>query len=475
MVATKKMLILDDDPVFSFLLGKMSKGTAYAPTTAETPSEAFRILDEETIDLAMVDIILPEMSGIQFIKTIKDRYPEMGILAMSAKGDMDTVIDALRAGASDFLTKPIGPQDLQNSIRRSHRVREQNIRKRERDLSGMGRDSIQLPYELVSPRLKKQHGLEIVGSSKPMKEVFNLASKVSRSETTSVLITGESGTGKELIARSIHAMSFGNAQLFHHVTCTAIPENFFDSGLFNQHIDFLARENHKTTDKTPLGQKGSLYLDKVSELPLNVQARLLSLLEYKGISNEGGVERIGQGLRFMASSIQPLSDLVYHKQFRAELYHRLSAFVIDIPPLRERKQDIPDLINYYVKAFSTRFKKSIMEVDNRVIELLTDYPFQGNVVELKNMIEQAVILCDLEVLEPRHINLSDRKSDILTAEKQKKQNYDLNQIERDTITRALLSCRFNKSKTARMLNISRQALDRKIQKYRIGSDTSLLS
>lgn len=460
-----RTLVLDDEAIFRTLLGDYLNEIGHKAFTAERPSQAFGILEDENIDVALIDIFLPEMNGIQVIQQIKKRYANVDTVAITGNGDMETVIDALRVGASDFLTKPLSLSDIRKSLERTNKY----VTTREKG------EATELNYNLVSNKLKERFGVEIVGSSTAMKNVINLVSKVAETDSTSVLITGESGTGKELIARSIHAMSNRRKNFFHSVNCSAIPESLFESEFFGHKKGSFTGAIENTSGWFEISHHGTLFLDEVGELPLGVQAKFLRVLDDKIISRIGAKKEIRLDLRIVAATNQGLEEMVEEKKFRIDLFHRLNSFVIHIPPLRERKEDIPELINYYVSYFSKKLGKTLLKVDNKIYSKLSGYHFPGNVRELKNMIEQAIILCDEQVLQYKYFNSLKKNSAHQFTNTSANGSFELETIEKNTIAQALNKCKFNKSKAACMLNISRQALDRKIRKYQIKKETKLLA
>lgn len=460
-----RILILDDEAVFRNELADFFTELSYIPFSAATPSEAFRILQEENIDIALVDIVLPEMSGLEVLNRIRNLNPHVACIAITGHGDMNTVISSMRAGAADFLSKPFSLFDLRQSIERTRRFVELEDRLKKTEIN----------YKLISADLKERIGVEIVGVSPAMKKVISLASKVAETDSTSVLITGESGTGKELIARGIHALSSRSNNFFHSVNCSAIPETLFESEFFGHKKGAFTGAIESTTGWFEISHHGTLFLDEVAELPLPMQAKFLRVLDDKVISKIGAKHEISLDLRIIAATNQNIQAMVDSKKFRVDLYHRLNSFTIHIPPLRERREDIPELINYYVKHFAAKLGKNIFEVDEKVHNKLYNYEFPGNVRELKNMIERAMIVCDGSVLQLKHLcklkGSANGNGDQLVING----DYDLEKIEKEVITKALHHCGFNKSKAARLLNISRQALDRKLEKFEIREETRFLS
>jgi DNA-binding NtrC family response regulator len=459
-----RILVLDDEAIFRTLLGDYFNEIGHTAFTAESPSQAFGILDEQNIDVALVDVFLPEMSGIQVIQQIKERYINVDAVAITGNGDMEIVIDALRVGADDFLTKPFSLAEIRQSLERTHKFADSINKQRLAELN----------YSLVSTHLKDKYGLEIVGVSPSMREIINIVSRVADTESTTVLITGESGTGKELIARSIHAMSKRRDNFFHSVNCSAIPETLFESEFFGHKKGSFTGAFESTSGWFEISHHGTLFLDEVGELPLSVQAKFLRVLDDKIISRIGAKKEISLDLRIVAATNQRLDEMVQEKRFRTDLFHRLNSFQIHIPPLRERKEDIPELINYFVQHFAKKLEKNIIGVEKKVYEKLTDYPFPGNVRELRNVIEQAMILCDDNVLQYRYMKSVHKCPGSANNAQVVIENFELDSVEKTTISNVLQQSKFNKSKAARILNISRQALDRKILKYQIKEEPKFL-
>ncbi len=452
-----KVLVLDDEPGYLSELSGFFLDMGYVSYNAETPSQAFEILKNNDIDIAIVDIFLPEMNGVEVIEKIKKQYPDISSIAITAHGDMRTVIDCLRAGAADFLNKPFGLQELQKVVKRTG-----NFARLQEQLR-----STELNYKHAQSLLKEKLPVEIICVSAAMKKVINMAAKVAQSNSTSVLITGESGTGKELVARSVHTLSSRKNNFFHCVNCSAIPETLFESEFFGYKKGAFTGASESTSGWFEVSHHGTLFLDEIAELPLSLQAKFLRVLDDKVISKIGTKKGISLDLRIIAATNKDLSTRVEKNEFRDDLYHRLNSFPIHIPPLRERHEDIPELINYFVKMFSKELGKKITMIDDNIYHTLSEYSFPGNVRELKNMIERAMIICDEGVLKIKHFAPGKTKHKKPLHAIQPNQKLDLHKLEQQAITEALKISRFNKSKAAELLNITRQALDRKIKKHNI--------
>ncbi len=454
------VLVLECQEKYRNLLSDFLHEKGCSVFTSSNIHDATGILKEETIDLVFADISAGKAEDLEFLRKIKEFDSQLTVVVFASNTDADYVIDAFQAGADDILLKPFGLQHLQNVLERSRPYADFQNRLRTMDLN----------FTLVSQQLKEKSNIEIAGASMEMKNVLDMVSKVSRSSSTTVLITGESGTGKELIAQGIHALSDRSRNFFHSVNCSAVPETLFESEFFGHKKGAFTGATDNTQGWFEIAQHGTLFLDEISELPWNMQSKFLRVLEEKMISKVGAKKCISLDLRIIAATNQDLERMVERNAFRIDLYHRLTPFVIHVPPLRERKEDIPELINYYIKYFSERLNKNITRVDESLYHMLQNYHFPGNVRELKNIIERAIIISDAEYLSASHIKLLNKKSHLKMERYSPPVDFDLSRIEKNVIIQALSASKYNKSKASELLNISRQALDRKIQKYGIETE-----
>jgi len=298
--------------------------------------------------------------------------------------------------------------------------------------------------------------------------VLKLMYSVAKSDHTSVLITGESGTGKELIARGIHYLSDRVERPFRPVNCSTVSEDLFDSEFFGHKRGSFTGATSDRKGWFEAAEKGTLFLDEIADLNINNQPKFLRVLDNKLISRLGETTEKSVDVRIVAATNFDLLNLVEKGQFRLDLYYRLNSFVIHIPPLRDRKDDIPRLVDHFIKMYSAKMNKKIQQVDKNVVEHLIQYEFPGNVRELKHMIENAIILCDGKTLHINHfVFLKNHLQSSLPINDGTTPTFNLEQIERNTISLALQKSGYNKSKAARLLEISRQALDRKLKKWNI--------
>ncbi|PLX14122.1 MAG: DNA-binding response regulator [Marinilabiliales bacterium] len=395
-----KILIVDDEVRLLQELEEFLGNKKFSVFKALKPSIAFDILKENKIDILVLDIKLPEMSGIEVLKIVKEQYPEIEVIMVSGHGDMSTVIEAMRYGATDYFQKPFRLLDINNAISRTKRF-------------------IEISHELkatkstlshLSKKLMQNIGVQILGNSKAVSNLINMMTKVARTENTSVLVLGESGTGKELVAHGIHYLSNRSKNTFYSVNCSAVPESLFESEFFGHKKGSFTGATDDKEGWFEIANEGTLFLDEISDMPLIQQAKLLRVLEERKVNKIGSRKSANVDVRVIAASNKNLEEMALENKFRLDLFHRLSIFVIEIPPLRERKEDIPILLDYYVKFYSQQMGSQIRTIDPKVLEMFNDYDFPGNIRELKNMIERAVILCEDEVLSCNHFRLNNQNA-----------------------------------------------------------------
>lgn len=456
------ILLVDDEIRLLQEIEEFLSSKKYKIYKAEKPSEAFKILEKHTIDIVILDIKLPEMSGLEVLKKIKGSYSDIEVIMVSGHGDMATVIEAMRHGATDYFPKPFRLVDINNAIARTKRFIEltRELKETKSDLN------------LLSKKLIENIGVQILGNSKGVKDLISMMTKVARTDNTSVLVLGESGTGKELVAHGIHYLSKRNKQTFYSVNCSAIPESLFESEFFGHKKGAFTGAIEDKEGWFEIADKGSLFLDEISDMPLAQQAKLLRILEERMVNKIGSRKSRNIDVRVIAASNKNLEDLAYNNEFRLDLFHRLSIFVIEIPPLRERKDDIPILLDYYMKFYAKQMDSKVTSIDPDVVEMLTKYSFPGNIRELKNMVERAVILCEEPILGLNYFRLNSTDKQYSNDNKDNSPtqvvgNFDLEDNVKTLIIRALAKTNNNKSKAAELLNITWQALDRRIKKHGI--------
>ncbi|NVN93914.1 MAG: sigma-54-dependent Fis family transcriptional regulator [Bacteroidetes bacterium] len=448
------ILVIDDDPVYRNLLRSIlkEKSNVFA---VEAPSLGFKIINNQSIDIIICDFQLPEMSGLKVLEIVKDEYPGIEVIMISASGDMDAVIGALRKGAVDFFKKPFTASEIWFSIERTRKYSELNEK-----LTLIKNENLILKTEV-----NNELGQAIIGKSIDVISLKQQMEMVAETPDTSVLIIGESGTGKELVARGIHRLSNRKDQLFGAVNMSAIPESLFESEFFGHKKGSFTGAIIDRAGWFEETNNGTLFLDEIGEMPITLQIKLLRVLEDRKFTKVGSQREHEFDVRIISATNKTLDVLTDGKNFRLDLFHRLGTFVINLPPLRERKGDIIELANYFLLNLAQKMgKKKITSINSEVFDLFNNYSFPGNIRELKNLIERAVIVCQGKELTAMHftsINLQKAQS------LQNANSFDLKELEKQTILKVLQKVNFNKAEAARLLNLEWNALYRRIQKFNI--------
>lgn len=448
------ILVLDDEKAIREEILEFLTEDGYSLFEAERPSRAFAIMEEEIIDVIILDLQLPEMDGLSVLKKIKENNDHAEVIMITGHGDMEAVIQAMRLGAMEFFTKPFRLLDMKAAIQRSRRFVELSNRLKEANLG----------YSLLSRELHDSVGSQIMGNSLAIRRAVDLMEKVAKSDTTSVLITGESGTGKELVARGIHYLSSRKKNIFCPVNCSAIPDSLFESEFFGHKKGAFTGAMEDKIGWFEIANGGTLFLDEVVEMQPQMQAKLLRVLEDRKVQRIGSHIEIDVDTRILAATNKNIAQLVDEHRFRADLYYRLNSFIINMPPLRERREDIPILLNHFLGYYSSKFNKNLPEVDAGIYKLLNQYDFPGNVRELRNMVERAIILSDGKRLRSRDFAVGEVLQESSTSGEEV---FDLDELEKRTIIRALEKTDYKKVEAALLLNITRQALDRRMEKYNL--------
>lgn len=454
-----RVLVVDDEKGYRDEIREYLVDSGFIVFTAGLPSEAMDIIEKDRIDIAIIDLRLPEMTGIDLMKKIREYDDEIGVVIISGHGDMDSVLTAMRDGAIDFFPKPFNLVDIRFAIERTRKFIEMHSNLNE----------IRNTCDNLMEMMNQESRIPLIGESPGMKEVFRLMSQVSPNLNTDVLITGESGTGKELVARGIHYLGSGNTKVFFDVNCTAIPENLFESEFFGHTRNAFTGALSEKKGRFEIANGGTLFLDEIGDLPLTMQAKLLRVLEERKIRRVGSNIDIPLNLRIIASTNKDLRAMMESKLFREDLFFRLNRFPVYIPALRERREDILPLLDLYNKHFTTTMKKTYKPISAKSLSKLMTYQYPGNVRELRNMVEKAIILSgntDKELILNCFPELN------LTAyaptESITEDNLDLSRLERmemEMIKCAMQKSGNNKTHAAELLNITRTSLNRRIEKH----------
>jgi len=449
-----KILILDDEKQFTEELSGFFIDSDFESFEANTVSEGKEILKNHEINLLILDVRLPGVNGLDILKEVKVQYPNMEVIIISAHGDMDTVIKAMRLGAFDYLRKPFRFIDIQIAIERT-----QKYLQMQRKLKMMEEKN-----SLISKSLEEKIDRQFIGVSPQILEVFEQAVTAANYPDANVLITGESGTGKENIARIIHYSSEKKDRIFCAVNSSAITETLLESEFFGHKKGSFTGA---ITDKMGYFEAcngGTLFLDEIADMPFNLQAKILRATEEKVITRVGDTKQISTDFRIISATNHDIEKMVAKKEFRLDLLHRLNTLHIHIPPLRERPEDIKPLLIHFMDFYAVKFNKPELKIDQEVFDVLTKHDFLGNVRELRNLVERAIILC-----KGRSLGISDFpvKSAKNPLSEGTTDSVNLKVHEIMMIRKVLQNCKYNLQAAANALGIHRDALSRKMEKYNI--------
>ncbi len=449
-----KVLILDDEERLTEELSEFLKEAGIEVFVANTAREGFCILKKKPIDLIVLDIRLRGENGLEILREVKGKYPHIEVIVMSAHGDMDTVIEAMKSGAFDYLRKPFRPTELLVSIRRTHKFLIQHKKLKEWEEGN----------SLIPRSLEQSIERNFIGVSPQIRGILDMAMKVAEFPDTNVLITGESGTGKENIARIIHFAGRRSDHVFCAVNSSAITDSLQDSEFFGHKKGSFTGALADKKGFFEASDKGTLFLDEIADMPPGLQAKMLRAIEEKKVTRVGETLPVETDFRIISATNHDLGKLVEEKKFRLDLIHRLNTIHIHIPPLREHPEDIEPLLRSFLKVFAGKLDKPVPDIDRSVIEMLKNYPFPGNVRELKNMAERAIILSRQLVL-----GIQDFPVNTGPVSGGERNGYRLNleEKEEELVRQALQENNFNQVLAAKALGIQRMALARKIRKYAI--------
>ncbi len=451
------VLVVDDDKQVNEALTLMLQDE-YNPITATSGFEALEKINKNSnIDLVLLDITMPEMDGLEVLRRIKESEPFLDVIMVTATNTTEAAVKTIKYGAYDYVTKPFDNAELKAIINRALE---------KRNLSKL--------TEVLSSEIERLVEYDIIGNSDAMRGVYSMIDKVADSDTT-VLIHGESGTGKELVARALHKKSPRSKKPFVAVNCAAIPAELVESEFFGHERGAFTSAVSRKIGKFEYANGGVIFLDDVGELPLSVQAKLLRVLQEKEIVRVGSNELIPVDVRVVAATNDNLQELIKQRRFREDLYYRLKVVPIELPPLRVRREDIPNLIEHFIRKSCERHHKSFKNIDPEALRLLVNYNWPGNVRELENMVEMVVLLSS-----SNSISASDLPSNVLTNQAladgsdQSGENLTLKkarqQFERQFILRVLEKLHWNQTKAAKIMGIHRNTLIIKMEELGIKKD-----
>jgi len=439
-----RVAVIDDEPI---ACREIARGLARDQYTIETFGDgraALKKMSADPFDLVICDMKLPEMSGLEVLKKIKTRYPMTEVIVFTGYGSVNTAVEAIQAGAFHFMTKPVKIAELRSLAERALEklklIQEKEVLKKS-----------------LFSHSRQQY---IIGHSPAMQDVLSLVKKVC-SLNCNILIQGESGTGKELVARALHFLGSRRELPFVAFSCGGFSEKLIANELFGHEKGAFTGAVDTKIGLLESANKGTIFLDEIGIMPSSMQVKLLRFIQERILTRIGGTRQIPLDVRLIAAGNENLKKAVTKNQFREDLYYRLNVVLIDLPPLRDRKEDIPLLMNHFLIKYSRQFEKTVSSVEPGVEDILNQYPFPGNVRELENIIERAVALC-----EGKTITLRDLPDDLLKLSIRRIETDDwpsLQEYEKEYIRRVLARTKYHKGDTARILGIPRTTLWRKIK------------
>lgn len=454
------VLIADDDADVRKVLAGIVKSIGFEPIEAEDGEKALEALEKSPIQILLADLVMPKIDGLELLQRAKSKYPKLPVIMITAHATVDVAVEAMKKGAFDFVTKPFEPKELKEIIKKAF----EHAKREDEEIRAI---------ESLDEEKK------IVGASPKLAEVLNLVENIAKTDAT-VLILGETGTGKDLIARAIHKLSQKKGNLV-KVHCAAVPAHLFESELFGYEKGAFTGAMTSKPGRFELAQGGTIFLDEISTLPLEVQPKLLRVLQDREFERVGGIRTLKTDARVIAASNTDLKELVVAAKFREDLYFRLNVFPIYVPSLRERKEDIPILARHFGDHYSKRLGVEFTGIDQKAMDALISYSWPGNVRELENAIERAVILAKGDQVKIEHLPdeittrglsplsapslspLSDEGSSDLKERAKLAQQ----QFERAAIEEALRDTHGNISKAAKILKLSRRGLQLKLKELQI--------
>jgi DNA-binding NtrC family response regulator len=450
----KVILIAEDDPTVGESLRLLLKKKGHEVLLASNGKEALQLFRHETVDLVITDVVMPKKDGIELLEAVKGLRPETEVIVISAQGTIEKAVQAMKSGAFDFIEKPINPRVISLLVERA--LEKQTLILQNRDLRSRLED--------------KFHFKNIIGRSEKMVKIFELIRHIAPYDS-SVLIIGESGTGKELIANAIHYNSPRASMPFIKVSCASLSEGIIESELFGHEKGAFTGAVTSRKGRFELAHQGTLFLDEVEDIPPATQIKLLRVLQEGEFERVGGNKTNKVNIRIIAASNRDLQEAVKQGIFREDLYYRLNVVNIKLPRLRDRRDDIPFLVNFFIEKYNQKYHMKVEGVSQRTMNLLMDYEWTGNVRELENTIESTMVISSPKVIDIQHLpqEMRDLKGKPETI--QFEIGTPLEEIEKEMLIQTLRATKGNKRKAAKLLGINVRTIHRKIEE--IGERTSL--
>ncbi len=446
----QRILVVDDDQHLRMILSETLSTAGYEVTVVNSGDEALNVLRDETFDLMITDLMMPGIKGIDLIAKSKEQHPQMGAIVITAYGTIERAVEAMQKGAYDFITKPFSISQIESRVKRYFEFQ-----------------TLQKENQALKQKLQKYYiDTKIIGESPAIKEVLNHIDIVANSDAT-VFIKGESGTGKELVAQAIHDRSNRADKPFRKINCAAVPETLFESTLFGHEKGSFSGAYRQQKGIFEECHEGTLLLDEVSEIPYALQAKLLRVLQEMKVTRVGSTEEIPIDVRIIATTNRNIDELIDSSKFREDLFFRLNVFPITIPPLRERKEDIPLIIDHFLEAFKNKYHYQSKVIAPSLMQKIMNYNWPGNVRQLQHMLERAILFSGKEeTITEKHFKFEEE------GDRTSRKNGDLvdevlplAEMERRMILAALRKTNNHRTKAAELLGITVRTLRNKLNEY----------
>lgn len=439
----RKILVIDDEQNIRKMLTRVLSSEGFIVKEAINGLEALKRLEEANYSLALLDLKMPGLNGIETLRKIREYDLNLPVIMMSAYGSITEAVEAMKLGALDYLIKPFDIEELKIIVERTikqYELKVENIYYREEEE-------------------KRFNFEEIIGKSKSINRVLEMLKNVSSTPAT-VLITGESGTGKELIARAIHKNSLRKNGPFVVVNCVAFSPNLLESELFGHEKGSFTGAVARRIGRFEMANGGTIFLDEIGEMDLSIQTKLLRVLQEKEFERVGSSRSIKVDVRILSATNKDLKKEVEKRRFREDLFYRINVFNIDVPPLRERKEDIPLIVEHFIGKYNKILNKKVKKVSTKALELMLDYNYPGNIRELENIIERSMIMAKDEIIDETYFSFINNEGYL-------EKKGSLKEAEKELIIKYLIQNKGNRTKTAELLGISRRSLLDKIKKYQL--------
>jgi DNA-binding NtrC family response regulator len=440
-----RILVVDDEELQREMLGGFLQKEGFSVSLADSGESALKLCQDQSFEVALIDLKMPGMDGIELLSRLKEINPEIQVIVITAHGSIETAVEAMKKGAFHYVNKPVDLEELKINIKKA--LESQKVLAENRFL----KEQLEEKYK----------DLKIIGESKEIQDVLSTVARVAKTDST-VLIRGESGTGKELVARAIHTLSDRASKNFISLSCAAIPETLLESELFGYEKGAFTGATRRKEGRFELADSGTLFLDEIGDLSLETQVKLLRVIEAQEFERLGGKETIKVNVRIISATNQDLERKIKEKSFREDLYYRLNVVSIFIPPLHERKEDILPLVEHFIQKYNQKTGKNIQGITREAKDILLSYPWTGNIRELENVIERAIVLSRGEAID---------KSDLAYLSFQRAEqfpsDFTLKELEKNQILKVLEKTNGNLSQAAELLGIHRNTLRLKIKEYGI--------